>query len=326
MSAKGLANDIFQNFMEVRRDLGRQPSRNEYLSHPKSKYTRKEIENAFNSWTEFTMAVSRSVNEEVIEPEPLSVLFIDIETSPLLSYVWGLWDQNVGLNQIKNEWFVLSWAAKWMGQKEILYQDQRNAKKIEDDKDLLAGVWKLLDKADVIIGHNVKRFDSKKLNARFILNGFQPPSSYRQIDTLEIAKKHFQFTSNKLEWISGKLCPDEKKYKTKKFQGFELWSECLKGNPEAWEEMEKYNRQDITALEAVYDKLIPWGGNVNFATYNNSLDTYCKCGGRYAANGFMHSNTGRHQRYRCNLCGNEMRGKENLLTTSKKKSIRHYTR
>jgi len=326
MAAKGLAHEIFQNFLKVRRELGRMPSRNEYLSHPDSKYERKEIEEAFNSWTEFTMAVSRSVVDEVIEPEPLNVLFLDIETSPLLSYVWGMWDQNVGLNQIKEDWSILSWAAKWMGSKEIIYQDNRNSKNVEDDKSLLKGMWELLDKADITIGHNIKMFDTKKLNARFILNGFQPPSSYRQIDTLEIAKKHFKFTSNKLEYIASQLCPESKKSKHENFPGFEMWSEVLKGNKAAWDAMEKYNKQDISTLEAVYNKLIPWGGSINFSTYNNTLDTPCKCGGRYAANGFSHSNTSRFQRYRCNICGSEMRGRDNLLTKSKKKALRHYTR
>ncbi|CAJ6797142.1 RNase H superfamily protein [Burkholderia pseudomallei] len=36
------------------------------------------------------------------------ILSLDIETSPILGYVWSLWKQNVSLNQIHSEWCILS--------------------------------------------------------------------------------------------------------------------------------------------------------------------------------------------------------------------------
>ena len=57
---------------------------------------------------------------------------------------------------------------------------------------------------------NRKAVDNKKLNARFMLNGMQPPSSFRNIDTKILAKRYFGFTSNKLAYLTDKLC---KKYK-----------------------------------------------------------------------------------------------------------------
>lgn len=107
----------------------------------------------------------------------------------------------------------------------------------------------MLDEAEIVITQNGKKFDQKKLNARFILNGFQPPSSYKHIDTLCIARKHFGFTSNKLSQLTDKLCKKYKKLSHNNFPGFELWQECIKGNIEAWNEMEKYNRQDVLSLE-----------------------------------------------------------------------------
>jgi len=55
--------------------------------------------------------------------------------------------------------------------------DQRYAKNIEDDSGILREIWKMLDEADIVITQNGRKFDQKKLNARFILNGFKPPSS-----------------------------------------------------------------------------------------------------------------------------------------------------
>lgn len=251
------------------------------------------------------------------------VLIVDIETAPILGYVWQLWDQNVGLNQIKADWYILSWSAKWLGETQVMYSDQRKAANIEDDKALLKGIWKLLDETDVVIWQNGRNFDHKKLNARFILNGMQPPSSYKHIDTLEIAKRHFGFTSNKLEYMSSKLCTKYKKQDHKEFPGFEMWRECLAGNQAAWKAMEKYNKYDVLALEELYTKLIPWDNSVNFNVWTDSETPVCKCGSEdFQKRGFTVTNTGKFQKYRCNQCGSETRSRENLLSKDKRKSLR----
>lgn len=253
------------------------------------------------------------------------ILLIDIETSPIIAYVWGLFDQNIALNQIKTDWHVLSWSAKWHGtpENEIIYFDQRNVKKIQDDKQILKKMWKLLDEADIVVGQNSKRFDVKKLNARFILHGMKPPSSYRQIDTLALSKKYFGFTSNKLEYTSKNLCTKYTKLKHTEFSGFELWKECLAGNKKAWEEMEKYNKQDVLALEELYNKLRSWDNSINFDVYRDDEQNLCSCGHpSFLKNGFRFTNAGKFQRLRCNQCGNEVISKENLLSKEKRKSLR----
>jgi len=251
------------------------------------------------------------------------VLIIDIETSPLLGYIWQLWDQNVSLNQIHTDWHLLSFSAKWLHSKEVIYKDQRNAKNIEDDKALLKLVWDLLDEADIVIGQNSRQFDVKKLNARFVLQGFQPPSSYKQIDTLELAKRHFGFTSNKLEYMSDKLCVKYKKLSHKKFPGFEMWKECLAGNLSAWKEMERYNKHDVLATQELYEKLIPWDSSINFNIYSEGTPEKCKCGHtEFRLRGFFYTSTGKFQRFRCKSCGAETRSGENLLSKEKRKSLR----
>lgn len=246
------------------------------------------------------------------------ILILDIETAPILGKVWGLWKNNVALNQIENDWYILSWAAKWYGNDEVMYMDQRKSKNIEDDTKILKKIWKLLDEADIIISQNGKGFDIPKLNARFVIHGMQPPSSFRNIDTLLIAKKHFKFTSNKLEYMTDKLCVKFKKLKHGKFPGMELWNECLKGNKEAWDEMEKYNRYDVLSLEELYEKLIPWDDSINFTIYFDS--DVCSCGSEnFTKNGLYYTNASRFQKFRCDNCGKEFRGKKNLLTGKKKR-------
>jgi hypothetical protein len=253
------------------------------------------------------------------------VLLFDIETAPILAYCWGIFDQNIALNQIHTDWHVLSWAAKWLNDppSKVMYMGQKNAKNIENDKKILQGIWKLLDEADIVITQNGISFDQKKLNARFLLNGMQPPSSFKHIDTLRIAKKHFAMTSNKLEYMADKLNVKYKKLKHKKFPGFEMWQECLKGNKEAWDCMEKYNKYDVLVLEEVYKKLIPWENSINFNIYRNEGSDICTCGSsNLMKNGFYYSSAGKFTRYRCRDCGKETRGKTNLLTVSHRKSLK----
>lgn len=253
----------------------------------------------------------------------MKILLVDIETAPIIAYVWGLWDNNVALNQIKSDWHLLSWSAKWLGEDEVMYEDQRHAKNIEDDKKILGGIWKLLDEADIVITQNGRAFDVKKLNSRFVLNGFPPPSTFKQIDTLMLAKKHFGFTSNKLEYMTDKLCTKYKKRKVKKFPGFELWSECLKGNKKAWKEMEKYNKYDVLSLEELYTKLIPWDSTINFNLYHDTLNTQCTCVSKnIEKKGFAYTAAGKYQRYRCKDCGAQTRDRSNLLSSEKKKLIK----
>jgi len=252
------------------------------------------------------------------------VLVFDIETAPILGYVWQLWDNNVALNQIHSDWYVLSWSAKWLHAPEtdVMYMDQRHSKNIEDDSKILKEIWKLLDAADIVVTQNGKRFDQKKLNARFVMHGFQPPSSYKHIDTKILASRHFGFTSNKLEYMTDKLCKKYKKLKHSKFSGFEMWKECLAGNLEAWKEMEIYNKYDVLSLEELYKKLAPWDSTINFNLYSESVDNVCKCGSDdLRKNGFSYTNISKFQRYKCASCGAETRGRINLFSKEKQESL-----
>jgi len=253
------------------------------------------------------------------------VLLLDIEIAPILAYVWDIWDQNIPLNQIKEDWYILSWSAKWLDDppNKVMYMDQRNSKNLENDKPLLEKIWTLLDDADIIITQNGKKFDQRKLNAKFVMNDIDPPSSFKHIDTLVLAKKHFGFTSNKLEYMSDKLCKKYKKLKHNKFPGFEMWKECLKGNKEAFKEMEKYNKYDVLALEELYNVISPWDKTINFNLYHDGTEHVCNCGStRFKKNGFDYTNSGKFRRYKCLDCGKEIRDKENLFSKEKRKSLR----
>lgn len=253
------------------------------------------------------------------------VLVFDLETAPLLSYSFGIWQQNIGLNQIESDWFILSYAAKWLGsnEDEVMYKDLRGIVKEEDDTIILDEMWKLLDEADLVITQNGKKFDVKKINARFVMNGYKPPSPYKHIDTLQIAKANFGFTSNKLEFMTDKLCVKYKKQKHANFSGFALWSGMMKDNIDAWNECYTYNTYDVLSLEELYLKLSAWDNkHPNFNLYSEEEVHTCRCGShRVVEHGFAYTGVSKFQQYRCLDCGAHTRGRVNLFSKEKMKSL-----
>lgn len=233
----------------------------------------------------------------------MKILVFDLETAPILARVWRAWKENIPHKQIQTDWHLMSWAAKWLGDppSKMMYMDQRRSKDMTDDKKIVDALRKLINEADVIIAHNGLKFDFIKINARMLEHGMKPPAPTKKIDTCYLARKHFGFTHNSLEALSDKLCKKYKKLKHKEFPGYELWDECLKGNPKAWREMEKYNKHDVLALEELYQALAPWD-QMQFMIHGDDL--VCKCGSsELIKRGYAYTACGKFQRYACNDCG-----------------------
>lgn len=270
-------------------------------------------------------ALVQSVPKTTKSANSPKIVTLDIETAPLESYHWGLWDQNIGLNQINVEWTILSFSAKWLGKKEVEYMDTggRGAQHVRDDAKLLQRLWEILDEADFVITQNGKSFDIKKINTRLLLTGIKPYSPIKVIDTKIIAKKHFSFTSNRLEWMSEHIT-NTKKDKHKKFPGFELWEQCLKDNPDAWYEMKKYNILDTVATEELYLKLRPWiEGHPNMGVYSECEDMICpKCSSKNVQKrGKAYTQSGEYHRFQCTDCGGWARSRYTTNTKEKRHSL-----
>ena len=249
----------------------------------------------------------------------------DIETAPLVGNHWGLWDQTIGLNQIVKEWTILSFSWKEFGApaKDIIYMDTSGKADVRDDYDLCVALGKLLDEYDFLIAQNGKKFDLRKIRARLIMHGLPPHSPIRVIDTMLMAKQVAAFTSNKLEWLTDKLT-NVPKSKHKDFPGFELWTECLAGNPKAWATMKKYNVRDIVGTEALYLRLRPWvHDHPNINVYNDGEKEACpRCASeKLEKRGYEYTNVGQYHRYRCGDCGGWTRSRYTLNPTAKRKSL-----
>lgn len=253
-----------------------------------------------------------------------TITTLDIETAPITAYVWGLFKQNVGLNQIVDDWSILSIAWKYLGNDTVHYDDVSEQDDLRDDSALLMILWTLLDESDIVIGQNVRRFDVKKINARFLQAGLPPPRPYVMIDTLEMAKDVTAMTSNKLDWLSQKLTTAPKDHHNE-FPGMALWVECLRGNKRAWATMKAYNQQDIPSCEEVYLKYRPWyNKHPNIASFYDDDEVRCpRCADtRIALTGEPAlTNVSEYQRYRCGNCGGFARSRYTRNSKTKRQRL-----
>jgi hypothetical protein len=230
--------------------------------------------------------------------------YLDIETSPNLAHVWGLWQQNVSLAQLQESSYMMCFAAKWEGEEDTQFYSVRNP-------GMIAAAWRLLDEADVVVHYNGKKFDIPILSQEIMLDGLAPPSPFKQVDLCAAVKKAFRFPSNKLDYVSQRLGLGAKV----KHAGHELWVKCLAGDDEAWAEMETYNRQDVVLLPKLYHRILPWIPNHPNALlyYSEPVEGCTKCGSVFVQKrGTISLLTGPYQRYCCNRCGGWSRGTKRL--------------
>lgn len=241
----------------------------------------------------------------------VKILLIDLETSPNTASVWGLFQQNVSLSQLIESSYTLCWAAKWLNNKEVLFDSIHQS----DVMDMLSRVHNLLNEADVVAHYNGKKFDIPTLNKEFILHGFNPPSPYYQVDLLNVARNRFKFASNKLAYVAKALGLTEKVPNI----GHELWIRCMNNDPEAWKMMEEYNKGDVITLEEVYNKFLPWIPNhPNQGLYSEDKAVCPSCGGKhYHRRGTLTTRAGIYDRYQCQDCGTWFRGNRNRVTPAK---------
>lgn len=227
----------------------------------------------------------------------LKTLVLDIETSPILAWTWGLWNQNIQPKQIVHPSSLLCWAAKWLGEPDVEWR----GRKPDGHRKMVRRIWKLLDEADAVIHYNGKRFDIPRIQREFIKAGLGPPAPYKQIDLLVTARKQFQFDSNKLEEVAKSLGIGKKD----ETGGFGLWLRCLDGESSAWDKMRHYNVQDVRLTERVYvEKLRPWvvGHPSHSAFAASRICPKCESA-KLERRGFAVLATGRYQRLHCVKCG-----------------------
>jgi len=241
------------------------------------------------------------------------ILVIDIETAPASGFVWKLFDVNISLSQLIDTSKVICFAAKWYGDKKVIFSSNQE----DTHKAMIKKAWDLFNEADAVIGYNSKNFDCKILNKEFILEGLPPPNPYRHIDLLQTMRQNFKFMSNKLDHISQELGIGKKT----SHQGFDLWQKCMNNDVAAWKLMRKYNINDVKLTEELYDRVLPWL-KTSFNHNEHTEDVVCpNCGSHnLTKNGKYLSPNRAYQKYICKDCFSH--SKSNISTTTKVETLR----
>lgn len=221
----------------------------------------------------------------------MKIVYFDIENSPILGHSWSMYEANI-LSVVKDT-ELLSFAYKINDE-----ETQVVSRRLFSERQLVKRLWKLFDEADILVAHNGDGFDIKMSNQYFIKYGLTPPSPYKSVDTLKLAKKYFRFAQNKLDYLSGFLF-NERKIHT----NFDLWLGCMKGEEESLVQMEKYNIHDVDLLYRVYNTFKGWHtGHPNLNLYNGTSHKCPICGWNTQKRGYGYTRTSKYQRYQCKKC------------------------
>jgi len=222
-------------------------------------------------------------------------------------YSWGLFKQNIAINQIVEAGYTACYAAKWVGKKGLMF-DSIHLTSLED---MVQSIYDLMEEADAIVTYNGNKFDLPTLNREFVSQGLTPPAPSKSIDLYSVVRSKFRFTSNKLDFVCQQLNLGGKVQHT----GMQLWKDCMDGCNKAWKLMEKYNKQDVVILEKLYNKLLPWQDtHPHRGLYIDNDAPVCRCCGstKLQRRGYAMTPLGKYRRYSCKACGKWGRGKKML--------------
>jgi len=233
------------------------------------------------------------------KPKPARVLILDIETSPASAFVWGLRDQNIAPGQVIEPSRVLCFAAKWEGDRSVMFYDERSGR-----EHMVEQAWRLLDEADIVVGYNHVRFDIPHLQREMVELGYGPPSDWVDIDLLAAVRRRFRFLSNKLGAVTDVLGLGAKDDPG----GFDTWRGVLAGDEKAWRRMKRYNKQDVQITENLYDYLKPWLNLPHAGLFSGKMTACAACGSsKLTPDGISRTKVNAWLRLLCEDCGAHMR-------------------
>ena len=208
-------------------------------------------------------------------------------------------------------------AARWYGDEEVMFAAEWEVGGYDA---FMREVWSWVDEADILIGHNMAAFDSKHLMSGWAEMGLPAPSPYKVIDTLKIARGSLNMESNTLDSLAKRLGVESKsdKYDVRVAQA------AVNGDREAQARIEDYNRGDIVASEALFDRLRPYARNIPHLGMWTDDELACpSCGHTMTATGkTVHANVQRYEHLTCPNCGSHARGTATLKSPTRTRSAR----
>lgn len=255
------------------------------------------------------LAKKRQLEDIAAKAVAPRVLTLDIERVPGV-FTGQFWDMNSYKGRRISPDDVTSWprticfAWKWLEDAETDF----SATWLVGDDELIRTAWRLFDEADIVVGHNMARFDLKKLRTEWAAIGLHDPSTFKVVDTLSVAKANFSLESNMLSALCEYFGVQTK---TDRYS-VAVALAAVGGDEEAQKRIEEYNRGDIVASESLYLYFRDHGYIPNHPVMAPGHALRCpSCGSRdvepmakpYVAQVMA------YPVYRCQQCGTQSRGR-----------------
>ena len=183
---------------------------------------------------------------------------------------------------------------------------KRWRKDVNDDYELIKFAHSILKGADAIVTYNGKKFDQRVLNTRFFVHGLPPIPHVTHIDLCQVAKRRLLSYSNSLKTIAPLISGQNKL----EHEGWPLWVKVSQRDPKAMAKMTKYCAQDVSVLEPIFKKFLPFITDVpNYNLFGAYGGAVCpSCGStRIRSNGWRITKTRKYRRMVCRDCGSASR-------------------
>lgn len=233
------------------------------------------------------------------------ILIVDIETKPAKAYIWRMFKENVGVEQLIDPGGMICFGAKWYGDREVMF----HADWMEGGRQaMLQAMWNLLNEADALVTFNGERFDLPKILGELAVAGFQAPPPPTHIDLFKTTKK-FGFISGRLMFLAEMFGIGKKV----KHEGFELWAKVLEGDLGAQIRMQRYCKQDVRLTERLYRRIKSYiydhphmGEHGKEACGACASTNYQHRGKRYTKSFII-------ERLQCTNCGSWRSGKRTMI-------------
>lgn len=224
------------------------------------------------------------------------IVFFDIETSPNEVLSWRIgYNVNLTIDNIIKERQVICACWKYAGDSKVYSVDWG---KRRNDRAVVKKLIKVLNEADVAIGHNGDRFDLPWLKGRAMMLGLDPLTNVSTLDTYRMSRRNFNLNSHKLEYLA-QVATGSGKLDT----GFGLWKKVINGDEKALQKMIDYCKKDVVLLEKVFDHITPYVDNMPKhmgVVKGFSRDSCPKCGNSERQKYGKYYTTGNvFQKYKC---------------------------
>lgn len=214
------------------------------------------------------------------------ILSFDIETDGTLNFKS---DSN----------FVVIFGYKWMDEPEA-HAIHMTRKEILDfnDKPLLEKASKIIEQADILVGHFASVFDRRFIQGRLLIHHLPPIPPTRLRDTCMILRSVANFKSNTLRAACQTLGLKHQKLDN----GWPTaWFKVMRGDMQAVKEMVEYCKGDVLAVEDLYKTLLPFDN-----AHPRMVMDRTKCpidGSDVVYRGYAYVGTNRYRRFKCVSCG-----------------------